>query len=294
MKYNSRSFPVLCSNIQSAFSLIRLHVYLPLSFFITLVGLGVTNNVWQLKHLISISLANTFALVAAFIFNDIEDAQNDSRTQSPRNPIVLGHISLAIAYKMIIFACVFSFVLAATVSITVLCIAVIIVFITFLYSWQRFRIKEKPFWDIFTHGFTATLMFLSAAWSFEIVLERFIVTLGLAFLLGNGLSLVVHQLHEYQNDLVAEVKTTVITIGKKRTYWLILSTLVFIVMLVLNELRLGILPWQPILTFGGISGGLALGTALLFQQQVAYALKRVFPWSMNIGLIAAVMVWYSL
>ncbi len=69
-------------NVSTIFSLDRLHVYMPICFLCAMVGLDITGSSQSLISLLIIGLANTFALVATFAFNDAEDAPDDKLARS--------------------------------------------------------------------------------------------------------------------------------------------------------------------------------------------------------------------
>ncbi|MGR3293534.1 MAG: hypothetical protein ACUZ9M_05900 [Candidatus Scalindua sp.] len=76
-------------SVSTIFSLARLHVYMPICFLCAMAGLDITGSSQSLISLLTIGLANTFALVATFAFNDAEDAPDDMLARSRRNVITL-------------------------------------------------------------------------------------------------------------------------------------------------------------------------------------------------------------
>ncbi len=80
--------------------------------------------------------------------------------------------------------------------------------------------KAMPFWDLFSHAIMGGLMFLSSAWSSCILWEGHILLVCLIFSLGIALALLAHQLYDYEDDIAANTRTTVVVLGKRKAYWI--------------------------------------------------------------------------
>ena len=71
---------------------------LPSVFFCTIVGLNVTECPPDLISLFLIGLASTFAFIATFTFNNIEDAIEDIKSKSLKNAIALDKLTITTEY----------------------------------------------------------------------------------------------------------------------------------------------------------------------------------------------------
>ncbi|MCP4253548.1 MAG: UbiA family prenyltransferase, partial [Candidatus Scalindua sp.] len=238
-------------SVSTIFSLARLHVYMPICFFCAMVGLDITGSTQSLASLLIIGLANTFALVATFAFNDSEDAPEDMLARSVRNVIALGKASKSTGYIIAAIAAVTSLSLSAIAGTIAVLITLAILITGFLYSWRPVRMKAKPFWDVFTHAIVGGLIFLSPAWSTQngIMLGNHVIPIFLIFSLGTVLALLNHELYEYEDDLYANTRTTVVALGKRKSYWIVGCISILCVSLIINAYLSGIFPMISILSF---------------------------------------------
>ncbi len=281
-------------NTSTIFSLARLHVYVPICFFSTMVGLDVTNSSHNLASLLTIGLVNTFALIATFAFNDAEDAPDDMLARSVRNVIALGNASKGTGYLIAATAAIISLSLSAIAGTIVVLITLAILITTFLYSWRPFRMKAMPFWDAFTHAIVGGLIFLSSAWSSQegILWGNHVLPICLIFSLGTVLALLTHELYEYEDDLAANTRTTVVVLGKRKSYWIIGCISFLLVSLIINEYWSGGFPLMAIMSFFIVGSCLMLLSIVLNPKQAVYASKRMIPWAVNTGVVAATLMWY--
>ena len=297
-KSNSTSFVKL--NIPAILSLARIHAYMPMCFFSTAVGLDVAgaDNTNRLMLLFIIGLANTFALAATFIFNNVEDVADDLLALTPKNEIALGNVSKRTGYFLAALACAISISLSIIAGVTVCILILAVVVISFLYSWKPVRLKTKPFWDIFSNAVVGGLMFLSASWSAGILFRNHVLPIYMIFFLGTGASLIVHQLSDYENDLEANkkgnanIKTTVIVLGKMKSYW-ILGTIFFLMGCLLTiECWSGFFSLTLVLSFCITTVGLILVIIIVISRQRAKTVGSIIPWAINVSAGVAIIVWY--
>ena len=279
-------------NIPAILSLARVHAYMPMCFFSTAVGLDVANTPQRLKFLLIIGLANTFALVATFIFNNIVDVSDDMCALSPKNTIALGKVSKETAYLVAAVSCALSIYLSVIAGLTVFVIILSINIIGFLYSWKPVRLKSIPFWDVFSNAVIGGLMFISSGWSLGILFEYHLLLICLIFFLGTGASLIVHQLFDYQNDIAANVKTTVVVMGKRKSSWILGAILLLMGCLLVNACVSGVFSITLILSFCILAICLILFQTIFFPKQTAHMSGQVVPWAINVGAGVAIFVWY--
>ncbi len=281
-------------SVSTIFSLARLHVYMPVCFFCAMVGLDITGNSQSLISLLTIGLANTFALVATFAFNDAEDAPDDILAHSVRNVIALGNVSKGTGYFIAATAAIISLSLSAISGAVVVLITLAILITSFLYSWRPFRMKAMPFWDTFTHAVVGGLIFLSPAWSSQkgIIWGNHVIPICLIFSLGTVLALLNHELYEYEDDLKANTRTTVVALGKRRSYWIVGCISLLCVSLIINAYLSGIFPMLSIVSFVIVGSGLMLIPIMLYPGQTISVSKRMIPWAMNVGAFSAIITWY--
>ncbi len=281
-------------SVSTIFSLARLHVYMPICFFCAIVGLSITGNSQSLISLLTIGLANTFALVATFVFNDAEDAPDDKLARSVRNVIALGNASRETGYLIAATAAIISLSLSAIAGPIVVLITLAILITSFLYSWRPFRMKAKPFWDAFTHAVVGGLIFLSPAWSTQkgIIWGNHVIPICLIFSLGTVLAILNHELYEYEDDLRANTRTTVVALGKRKSYWIVGCISLLLLSLIIHVYRSGVFPMISILSFVIVGSSLMLIPIMLYPRQAVSVSKRMIPWAMNLGALSAIITWY--
>ena len=154
--------------------------------------------------------------------------------------------------------------------------------------------KAKPFWDVFTHAIVGGLIFLSPAWSSQkgIIWGNHLIPICLIFSLGTALALLNHELYEYEDDLKANTRTTVVVLGKRKSYWIVGCISLLCASLIINAYLSGIFPMISILSFFIVGGCLMLIPIMLYPRQAVSVSKRMIPWAMNLGAFSAIITWY--
>ncbi len=151
--------------------------------------------------------------------------------------------------------------------------------------------KAIPFWDLFSHAFMGGLMFLSSAWSSGILWESHVMRICLIFSLGIVLALLAHQLYDYEDDIASKTRTTVVALGKRKAYWVKGCIYLFIVCLLSKECLSGFFPLKLILSFSVVAGSMILIPIALNPKNAFYVSKRMIPWAVNTGAVAAILAW---
>jgi 4-hydroxybenzoate polyprenyltransferase len=259
-----------------------------------MVGLDIADASHRLVSLLTIGLANTFALIATFAFNDVEDVPEDMLARSTKNVIALGDASKSTGYLVAATAAIISLSLSAIAGAIVVLITLAILITTFLYSWRPFRMKAKPFWDAFTHAIVGGLIFLSPAWSTQkgIIWGNHVIPICIIFSLSMVLALLNHELYEYEDDLKANTRTTVVALGKRKSCWVVGCVSFLLVSLIINEYLSGTFPIIAILSFVIVGSCLILIPIMLYPGQAVCVSKRMIPWAVNTGAVAATFMWY--
>jgi 4-hydroxybenzoate polyprenyltransferase len=281
-------------NPQNILILARLEAYMPVCFLSTMVGLNIAGGSHNLASLFIIGLTNMFAMASTCAFNDAEDAPEDKLARSTRNIIALGKASKSTGYIVAVGSGIISLSLAIIAGGTVFLIIAALIVIAFLYSWRPVRLKAMPFWDLSTHAIMGGLMFLSSAWSYGIFWDGHVLSVCLIFSLGICLALLAHQLYDYEDDIAAKITTTVVVLGKRTTYWIKGGIYFLIVCLLAKENLSGFFPFKLIMSFCFVASSVILITIILYPKQAFSVSKRVVPWAVNAGAIAAILMWYTM
>ncbi len=281
-------------NLYNILILARLEAYMPVCFFSTMVGLNIAGGSHNLSSLLLIGLANMFAMAATCAFNDIEDAPEDMLARSTRNIIALGKASKSTGYIVAVGCGIISLSLAMIAGITVFLIISALIVIAFLYSWKPVRLKAMPYLDLSTHASMGGLMFLSSAWSYGIFWDGHVLSVCLIFSSGIALALLVHQLYDYKDDIAAKTTTTVVVLGKRTTYWIKGCIYVLIICLLAKENLSGFFPLKLIMSFCFVASSVIIMSIVLYPKQAFSVSKRVVPWAVNAGAVAAIVMWYTM
>ena len=153
--------------------------------------------------------------------------------------------------------------------------------------------KTMPFWDLSTHAIMGGLMFLSSAWSYGIFWDGHVFSVSLIFSSGIALALLAHQLYDYEDDIAAKITTTVVVLGKRKIYWIKGCTYFLIVCLLAKENLSGFFPLKLIMSFCFVTSSVILISIILHPKQAFSVSKRVIPWAVNAGAVAAMLMWYT-
>jgi 4-hydroxybenzoate polyprenyltransferase len=279
--------------IQDIFGLLRLHVYMPLCFLVALISMPTIEGEESICDLILIGLTNSLVLCSAFVFNDAEDAPDDSLAENPRNPVAQGRISKPMAYTIAAISGLIGVVLAISSSFLTGFLAFSILAITFVYSWRHTRLKASLFWDVLSHMIVSALIFLLAC-SFHqreaILIPTWIMVFG--FSAGAAVAILTHQLYEYGDDLRAGIVTTTVAIGKRRACFLLVFFVFVLSLTVVFEVISGYLPQMPLLVFIFAVVSLLFTSIVLFPKKAGRVSKQVFPWAVSVGTTIAILMWY--
>jgi len=154
--------------------------------------------------------------------------------------------------------------------------------------------KAMPFWDTFTHAIVGGLIFLSPAWSSQkgIIWGNHVISICLIFSLGTVLALLNHELYEYEDDFKANIRTTVVALGKRKSSWIVGCISILCVSLIINEYLSGTLPMISILSFFIVGSCVILIPIMLYPRQAISVSKRMIPWAINLGAFSAIITWY--
>ncbi|MEI6462555.1 MAG: UbiA family prenyltransferase [bacterium] len=129
------------------------------NFVLTLLGFMAIPVALGLNFILAF-LANFTALCFAFMFNDVEDAEEDylNEKKRKRNPVAAGIISKGEGYVYCILVAVISLVLYAFLAfqsgnIWPLIAGISILIVNILYSYRATRLKNIPVLDLISHGY---------------------------------------------------------------------------------------------------------------------------------------------
>ena len=173
---------------------------------------------------------NYFALVLSmflfngfiFTYNDLEDAPYDKEDtyKKIRNVFCGDDRRKKVIGKVIIFTTpLLSVLLGLYVSVGWALFALGLVALGFLYSSPVFRAKERPVWDLVFHIVWISIMVVPGYLYFFRPDKLFFVIWGI-LATNSCIAQINNELRDFSVDSLAGHRTTVIVLGKKRTFFL--------------------------------------------------------------------------
>ena len=208
--------------------MLRIEDWLKMVFWIPLAGLVLAS--YSLNNFILTAIISFFILSYGYAINnyyDIEiDKKNNRKIEKNTNPLAKELISKKNSLALIIFLLLVPLYLASQISFTSFMLVLLIVLGFTFYSAKIIRLKEKPFIDVVTislfAGFFPFLLGIGLAGE-TINFSFFLVALLFALLCGN--EVIAHYIRDYEQDL-GNTRTTVIRIGKRKSYFILFLLLV--------------------------------------------------------------------
>jgi 4-hydroxybenzoate polyprenyltransferase len=180
--------------------------------------------------LLGVLLANWLAVTFAFMINDVEDAPDDALDPKKvkRNPVSAGDLSPRQATLASFGVGLVSAALFFTLGFWPCVLGLLSLFLGFIYSWRRIRLKNMAFLDLASHCLMlAGLQFLSAFTAFDphqplarwLIPLIFVVSISLYGELFN-------ELRDLDGDKQAGLRHTAVLLGARPAYWLMMALLV--------------------------------------------------------------------
>jgi len=173
---------------------------------------------------------NYFALVLSmflfngfiFTYNDLEDAPYDKEDayKKIRNVFCGDDRRKKLIGKVIIFTTpLLSVLLGLYVSVGWALFALGLLALGFLYSSPVFRAKERPVWDLVFHILWISMMVVPGYLYFFTPDRLFFLIWGI-LATNSSIAQINNELRDFSVDSLAGHRTTVIVLGKKRTFFL--------------------------------------------------------------------------
>jgi 4-hydroxybenzoate polyprenyltransferase len=245
--------------VKMILALIKLTRYKEYTFFVTVTTLlGIASAQGQVGwHFAGVWLANWLAVMFAFMINDVEDAADDALNPRKinRNPVSAGEISPRAATIASFVVAAVSGLIYYSLGYWPFVLGTISLFLGFVYSWSKIRLKTMAFLDMASHCMMlAGLQFLPGYMAFDNRPDNFYWLFPFTFVTAVSLyGELFNELRDLDGDLKAGLRHTAATIGPRLTYWLMLLVLgVGAYCGFVSIFLLGLIPtWVVILLVGG-------------------------------------------
>jgi len=156
-------------SVKGLMQLTRYKEYVLFVTVTTLLGAKLGGGIFDLRLLI-VLVANILVVGFAFMYNDVEDAEDDAldARKAKRNPISAGMISPRIGKAACLVVSGLVLGLYALLGGMALLLGALCLALAFLYSWRVARLKAVPVADLLTHSLSlAGLQFLCAYFAFD-------------------------------------------------------------------------------------------------------------------------------
>lgn len=207
---------------------------------VTLLAAMFAGNGWQWR-IILIIVVNILTQCFAFMFNDVEDAQDDATNPKKlkRNPISNGTLTKKEGYLAAGLVALLSVFLFAILAIkyqpwAVIILAISTLVIMFLYSWKKIRFKSIPVVDMLSHIYMlAGAPFLLAFLCIKQSMNAF-GWLGLAIvMIVSCYGVLENQIRDFETDRNTKIKNSASIIGLKKSKFIQLLFLIIGIVLIL-------------------------------------------------------------
>lgn len=145
--------------IVGLYKLTRVRTIMEFYPLIVLLGMIGARAIFNLNSII-LSISILLLLLASFVINDVEDAEDDAKDPKKvnRNPISAKIVTKKEGYIFFLFINFVALLPLVFLNQALLLVGFITAIIGYLYSSSKLRLKSKPFIDLLSHGF-----FLAAA-----------------------------------------------------------------------------------------------------------------------------------
>lgn len=264
--------------------LLRLHEYLPFSIFSALAGALLATKHVDL-HLAPLLLFVTFSSMSAFVLNDIMDVEEDRARGDWRNPIASGRLKKKAVFFVFVIFVLLSLIMLPFMGQRAVAVGIPTILLLWIYSWGL-RLKDKPFFDLLTHGVGPALYALMGYAHYKPLDMISLLLAGIAFMFSFT-SCILQQIRDMDAGAYAAKRTTSL-IGVERSIDLSMIPMLVSIMIYVLMVLIGALPliFAIFIPFGVIllEPISKLKTGVLKPEEVIKALR------LRGSLLAAIML----
>jgi 4-hydroxybenzoate polyprenyltransferase len=276
--------------------LTRVQEYLCFVAITTLLGAAVGHGSFSWP-LILVVIANWFAVGFAFMINDVEDAPDDSLNPDKvkRNPVSAGDLSARSGRALSFGGAVIAAGLYALLGLWPFILGATCLVISYLYSWQRVRLKTIPVADLVSHALMlAALQFLTGYFTFGrgptwrwVFPLTFLVAISLYGQLFN-------ELRDFEGDLEAGVRHTASLIGPRVARFLMMALLAIgIVAALITIFVVRLIPTWVLFISAALAAILLVRPALKVRRSRSLVeLQQPFQKPLEYAAATAFAIWF--
>lgn len=220
-------------------------------------------NFFSYKTIV-IFFANLFLTAFGYVFNDVEDAEDDYHDveKRKRNPISSGEITRKQSYIFSIFLLSVGLFLLTFISPLVFFLGLVFALVGFLYSWRSLRLKSIPFVDLISHViFLGVLQFLITYLAFR-PLDLFVTPFLMIIIPFSLMNEILGELRDLDVDKKANVNNTI----QRLESFDLTKLLIASVVAVITGFSIIIFTIPPRYKIVNLSISLSIGTAAIFKM----------------------------
>jgi 4-hydroxybenzoate polyprenyltransferase len=231
--------------LSDIFALTRFNEYVIFVIVTTLMGAMIQESPIDWRLLL-VLVANWLAVGFAFMYNDIEDANDDAcdPAKANRNPVSAGRISLLRAYLITFCVALAAGLIYFFLGLIPFFLGMACLVLGILYSWKRIRLKRFPVLDLISHVLMlAGLQLLCAYTIFSSItatrwIAPFIVVIAVS-MYGE----LFNEVRDLEGDRKAGLKHTAALVGERTAHIMMFVVLVIAGLALMYTILIGMIPW---------------------------------------------------
>ena len=203
---------------------------------------------------IAIFFANLFLTAFVYMFNDLEDAEDDYHdlNKRKRNPIASGEIEKIPSYFLNFFLLFIGLSLLTFINYSVFILGIILAIVGFFYSWKPLRLKSKPIVDLISHVISlGVLQFFITYLAFR-SLDLFVIPFLMVIIPFSVINEILHEYQDFEIDKKTNINNSVQKFDKSNIKKL-LTVLTAIIIIGLSIIIYNIPMKHPIINFAFIA-----------------------------------------
>lgn len=238
---------VLTLKVRGVIRLTRWKEYVPFVIPLTAFGAVLAADPLHISldwRLAVTLLANILAVGYAFMINDIEDAPDDAREaqRASRNPVACGELTPRQGWAASLTVAGITLVLYALVGVWPFIIGGLTLALSHFYSWKPVRLKAWPVTDVVSHSLMLSgLLFLAGYFAYSSS-PGLVWVVALAATLLSVYGQLYNQLRDFDMDKAAGLNNTAIIVGKRNTQFLMYSSILMALILMLYAVYIEVIP----------------------------------------------------
>lgn len=188
---------------------IRFKEYYGQALLMASLGLLFVNS-YEQSHVVFVMLGVLLACCGLFMFNNIEDAQDDILVNAKKkvNAVSSQMLSIKNAYLIALISLLVACVLFFAVGIFTGVLGLGMILLGLLYSWRPVRLKSVPILDIVSHSLVASLAFVLGSLVGQVSISPNYFVMFFAVFMLSAVGDMNNEIRDYDVDRLTGIKNT--------------------------------------------------------------------------------------